>query len=134
MPVIDASVAVKWFIGEPDSPAAHHLLDAHIVGTSTIVAPDLLIYEVSNALLHNSTFSAAEIQRSAERLYELELEFIAPSVEVVTAAIALASSKKRLTFYDALYVALARHLELPLYTADRKLLSKLQGFSFAHHI
>lgn len=124
MPVIDASVAVKWFIEESDSPSAHRLLDAHAMGQSTLVAPDLIVYEVSNALLHNPTFSAPDVQRSVERLYELELELIAPPVEVMTAAVAVAKAR-RLTFYDAVYVQLARHLELPLYTADRKLIGKL---------
>ena len=128
MPVIDASVAVKWFVEEPDSPTAHRLLEAHATGEATLVAPDLLVYEVSNVLLHNPTFSAPEIQRSVERLYDLELELIAPSVDVVTAAIVLAAAK-RLTFYDALYVQLAQHLGLPFYTADRKLVSKLRNLS-----
>ena len=125
MPVIDASVAVKWFVEEPGSTAAHHLLEAHATGEAPLVAPDLIVYEVSNVLLHNPTFVMAEIQRSAERLYELELELMTPSVEVVTAAIALAAAR-RLTFYDALYVQWARHLGLPLYTADHKLLSKVR--------
>ena len=131
MPVVDASVAVKWFIEEPDSPQAHRLLDAHATGEATLVAPDLLIYEVANVLLHNPTFTGLEVQRSVQRLYELELELMAPSAEVVTAAIALASAK-RLTFYDALYVGLARHLDLPFYTtADRRLLTKLRDVSLA---
>lgn len=129
MPVIDASVAIKWFVEEPDSPAAHQLLDAHATGERTLVAPDLLIYEVSNVLLRNRTFSVVEVQRSVERLYELEVDLIAPTREVVTAAIDVAAAH-HLTFYDALYVQLARHLALPLYTADRKLISKLPDFSF----
>ena len=128
MPVIDASVAVKWFVEEPDSPEAHRLLEAHATGESTMVAPDLLVYEVANVLLHNSAFTAAAIQRSVERLYDLELELLAPSVEVVTAAIALAHAK-RITFYDALYITLARHLGLPFYTADHKLIAKLHDLS-----
>jgi len=124
VPVVDASIAIKWFIEEADSPAAHRLLEAHAAGQMTLVAPDLLVYEVSNVLLHHPHFSVPEAQRSIERLYELELELIAPSVELVTAAIALAATK-RVTFYDALYVQLAHHLELPFYTADRKLVVKL---------
>ena len=85
MPVIDASVAVKWF--------------------------------------------AAEVQRSLERVYDLDLELISPPVEVVTATIVLAKAR-RLTFYDALYVQLAQHLELPFVTADRNLLSRLHDCSF----
>lgn len=126
MPVIDASVAIKWFVAEPDSPEAHGLLDAHGAGLITLVAPDLLIYEVANVLLHNPTFSAPDVQQSLERLYELELELIAPTVDVVMATAKLAAAH-RLTFYDALYVQVAHHLDLSLYTADRKLLHKLPG-------
>lgn len=128
MPVVDASVVIKWFVEEPDSPAAHHLRDAHLTGAATLVAPDLLIYEVANALLHNPTFTVEDVQRSIERLYEIDVELLAPPAEVITEAVALASSK-RLSFYDALYVQLARHLELPLYTADRKLIAKLHDVS-----
>ena len=125
MPVIDASVAIKWFVEEPDSPVAHRLLEAHATGEEPLVAPDLLVYEVSNVLLHNPTFSVPEVQRSIERLYDLELELIAPSVELMTATLVLAAAK-HLTFYDALYVQLARHLGLALYTADHKLIAKLR--------
>jgi predicted nucleic acid-binding protein len=67
VPVIDASVAIKWFVEEPDAPAAHRLLEAHATGETTLVAPDLIVYEVSNVLLHNPTFSVSEVQRSVER-------------------------------------------------------------------
>lgn len=133
MPVVDASVVIKWFVEEPDSPAAHRLLDAHESGEATLVAPDLLVYEVSNVLLHNPRFRVLDIRRCIERLYEIELELVAPSVELVTATVALAAAK-RLTFYDALYVQLAHHLALPLYTADRKLLAKLRDLSLIREI
>jgi predicted nucleic acid-binding protein len=87
VPVIDASVAVKWFVVEPDSPSAHQLLEAHAWGSTTLVAPDLIVYEVANVLLHLPTLTTGEAQRALERLYELELELITPSAEVVTTAI-----------------------------------------------
>lgn len=124
MPVIDASVAIKWFVDEPDSSAAYQLLESHGSGEAPLAAPDLIVYEVSNVLLHNPRFSASDVQHCIQRLYALELELIAPSAELVTATIALASAR-RLTFYDALYVRLALHLSLPFYSADRKLIFKI---------
>jgi len=67
VPVIDASVAVKWFVEEPDSSAAHRLLEAHATGETTLVAPDLVVYEVSNVLLHNPTFKVSEVQPPVNR-------------------------------------------------------------------
>jgi predicted nucleic acid-binding protein len=44
--VVDASVAVKWFIHEPDRPAARRLL----VPQSRLIAPDLIVAEVASAM------------------------------------------------------------------------------------
>ena len=44
--VIDASVAVKWFVPETYSQAALHFLDVD----HELIAPDLLIPELGNTL------------------------------------------------------------------------------------
>jgi predicted nucleic acid-binding protein len=131
--VIDASVAIKWFVEETDSPAAHRLLDAHASGEASLVAPDLLVYEVANVLLHHPALTISERQRDIERLYDLDLELVAPSVDVVQATVEVAATK-HMTFYDALYVQLARHLELPFYTADQKLIAKVRDFAFVRSL
>ena len=129
MPVIDASVAVKWFVEEAGSPAAHRLLEDHASGQAILLAPDLLVYEVSNVLLHHPIFRVSDIRSCVARLYELEVDLIAPSPELVAATITLAATN-RVTFYDALYVQLAQHLEVPFYTADQRLIAKLRNHSF----
>lgn len=43
--VVDASVAVKWFIEDNDSARARQLL----AGDEALIAPDLVIAEVCNA-------------------------------------------------------------------------------------
>ena len=124
MYVIDASVAMKWFLEEPDSVHAAALLEAYRERRLRLVAPDLLVYEVSNALLHNAVFSPRDVTGCIQQLYELELDLIAPSVELVLATVRLAS-QTRLTFYDALYAALAHDLDMPLVSADLRLLNRL---------
>jgi len=42
--VIDASVACKWFIAEPQSDSAEALL----AGGEVLIAPDLIVPEVCN--------------------------------------------------------------------------------------
>ena len=44
--VVDASVVVKWYTDEPDSPSARSIL---ISGTD-LIAPDVIVAEVLNAL------------------------------------------------------------------------------------
>jgi predicted nucleic acid-binding protein len=43
--VVDASVAVKWYVPELDSQRAHLIL----AGGHRLIAPDLLLAEVGNA-------------------------------------------------------------------------------------
>lgn len=128
MLVVDASVAVKWFVEEPDTPPARALLREHHSGAEPLVAPHLLVYEVANALLHNAAFTPLETRRCIRHLYDLEIEWVVPPAALVDAAIALASHL-RASFYDALYVRLAVHLNAPLVTADTRLLTKLRGHS-----
>ncbi|MDJ0272650.1 MAG: type II toxin-antitoxin system VapC family toxin [Candidatus Caldarchaeum sp.] len=52
--VIDASVAVKWFNKEEYSDDADRLKDAHVRGRIRLAAPELLLYEVLNALRYNA--------------------------------------------------------------------------------
>ena len=120
MPIVDASVALKWFVGEPDSAQALALRDAHITGTAPLVAPDLLVYEVANALLHNPTLTEPDLERSLAILYDLQLDLVTPAAELAQVAVRLARRYK-LTFYDALYVGLAQELDMELITADRRL-------------
>jgi predicted nucleic acid-binding protein len=44
--VVDASVALKWFLPEPDSAKAEELLGSHDI----LVAPTLIVSEVCNAV------------------------------------------------------------------------------------
>jgi predicted nucleic acid-binding protein len=120
VPVVDASVVLKRFVDEPDSALALAVRGAHIAGESPIVAPDLLIYEVGNALLHNSRFPEHDIERALSSLYDLQLELVMPTAELAQVVVRLAT-RYELTFYDALYRGLAQELDMELITADRRL-------------
>ena len=114
---------------EPDSALARALRDAHIVGQAPIVAPDLLICEVANALLHNPRFPERDIEQALLTLYDLQLELVMPSAELTQTVVRLASRYK-LTFYDALYVGLAQELGMELVTADRRLHHRVSSLVF----
>jgi len=120
MLVIDASVVIKWFLEEKDSRQALLLKNEHINGKNILIAPDLLIYEVVNVLACSKIFSSIEITRSIQDLYELEIDLINPSIDIILSATEFALHK-HISIYDASYLALAKELDLKLVTADEKL-------------
>ena len=56
MYVLDASVVIKWFSEEEYTDIAVKLRDGFFKGCNELVVPDLLLYEVSNALRYNPNF------------------------------------------------------------------------------
>jgi predicted nucleic acid-binding protein len=50
MSVLDPSVVLKWFVNEADSGQALKLREEFYAGEREIVVPDLLLFEIANAL------------------------------------------------------------------------------------
>lgn len=124
--VIDASVAVKWFIPEEDGEKALMIRNRHIEGGITLVAPDLLIYEVANALNYHPEIKNSDIEEDLRALFLVDLELIPPSSEL-TASITLRSRQLGISVYDSSYLALAETIGTNLVTADKKLCDKLKN-------
>lgn len=128
--VVDASVVIKWFIPEADSDKAVKLRDRHIEGSLTLMAPDLLVYEVANALSYHPDLSVDEIKEDLEALLMLDLDLIQPSGEFVS-SIAEDARKYSVSVYDSSYLALAEATSSSLITADRKLYDKAKKAGLA---
>lgn len=124
--VIDASVCVKWFIEEDDSKIALSLKRTHLIEADILIAPDLLIPETTSALFKSRLFSLAEIKSCIRQLYELDMNLISLSPDLIMLAIGLASTKS-VTIYDAIYLATAKELGLQFITADKKLYTQVHG-------
>jgi predicted nucleic acid-binding protein len=79
MYVVDASLAVKWFIPEPLSDEAMKLLANFRSKISDLTAPDLIVVEVGSALWKRSTLrneiSELEAAESHADFLALGLEF-----------------------------------------------------------
>jgi predicted nucleic acid-binding protein len=54
--VVDASVAIKWFVAEPLSIEARRILDDYQAGTLSLVAPDLINAEFGNIVWKKRIF------------------------------------------------------------------------------
>lgn len=118
--VVDSSVVFKWFCSEDESSVdeALALYRDHLSGRVTLIAPAHLPAEVLNALACRTKVTAAELVTAAEGLAESELVHPAWDRDLLSEAAEIARRHK-LTFYDALFPALAIQLGCTLVTADR---------------
>ena len=126
--VIDSSVVVKWFSLETDTPAALALRDALFRGDCRILAPDLLLYEVANALRFHPRFAEDDVRAAVASVLDLGIEFAAPDPDLLRRAVELAFRFKT-TGYDACFLALADLQNAPLVSADEKLIAQARGFT-----
>jgi len=120
----DASVIVKWFVEEEYTDKALKLRDMHVNGEVTIAAPELLPFEVLNALRHSNLFEKDELVNVAVSLSSYGIELHSLRGRLAEEAVKIAVEKD-ITIYDSSYVALAATLNTRLYTSDRKLIEKL---------
>ena len=113
-------VVVKWFIEEKHSDKALGLRDRYINLEIELLAPELLPYEVLNALRYSKLFTLQEMRNIAQavNLYGFKLYPLTGELAELTVEVAYANG---LTIYDASYLALAIKNKTKLYTADKKL-------------
>lgn len=114
--VIDASVAVKWVVAEPDSAIAAALIE------HDIVAPSIWIVECANALwsiFRRGELSASEVEDRLDNLLSAPVVSL-DSGGFIRSAMEL-SLELRHPVYDCVYLAVAKHEGIPLITADRRL-------------
>jgi predicted nucleic acid-binding protein len=118
--VVDASVAVKWVIGEPGADQALKLR------RHALSAPELLIAECANILwkkVRLGELTEPESILAAGLLARSEIELIAMR-SLTRRAVELAFLLDH-SAYDCMYLALAEAAACPFVTADVRLLHKL---------
>ena len=126
--VVDASVALKWFVVETDSRAALLIRADH-----DIAAPDLLLIECRNALL--SKVRRRELRREQAEDAESGLDQIALSIAILPSSpmlrdaftIALDLGEP---IYDCIYLAAALGTNRKLITADERFAAKVSKSRF----
>lgn len=123
--VIDASVAVKWYVAEDESERSVALLDADEI---LFLAPDIFLAEVINALLRQNRagqLTEDNLDRALRDLAFSAPELIA-STRLIEPAVALARALAH-PVYDCLYLALADRWETVLVTADVEFVSRCRS-------
>ncbi|MGL4489253.1 MAG: type II toxin-antitoxin system VapC family toxin [Rhizobiaceae bacterium] len=119
--VADASVAVGWTIVLPYSSACNRLLQE----SSSLIAPDLVIAEVTNAFFQQAKTGLADRDRLADGLNLLPRWFaeLVPAATLRNQAFDLALQLEH-PAYDCFYLALALEREIKFVTADNHFLRK----------
>lgn len=120
--VVDANVAIKWYLPEIHDEAARRLLATE----HTLLAPDLIFSECGNILwkrVRAGQITREEAQEVLESLGNLELE-VSPSWPLVIPAMEIACQADR-SVYDSLYLALAIREAAVMVTADEKFYNAL---------
>jgi predicted nucleic acid-binding protein len=126
--VIDACVAVKWFLPEDNSEQALRLVQ----GNEILLAPDLLRIEVASAILVRARRNEIEVRHAKEAL-SMWFEALKDGVIQVNSGLEDARDAGNFALqlghpvYDCLYLAVARRTSSRLVTADRKFAEKAKS-------
>ncbi len=127
MIVVDASVAVKWFIEEVSSQLADDLLTQ---SDKALVAPDFFAIEVAAALVRKANMDKANRSGAEAGLaaFTAMLDNGVVRLERIAAARIAAAARLALDLghplKDCLYLALAMELGCDLVTSDRRFAAK----------
>jgi len=127
--IIDASVALRWFLNEPGAADA----SAAFAQGPPPIAPDLVLVEIGNGL-----WAATRRQRIDETTAQAQLEAAPHLFGELRASEALAPRAFEIAralghpIYDCLYLAMAEAEHMPLITADARLQKAVTGTPWRH--
>lgn len=128
--VIDASIAVRWFLAQESHPHADLILERMLSQPQRFAVPELFCFEVYAVLC-----------RMHPRGAEVFLKGMIPVLNCgilrypMTEGLALKASvfvEKGLTGYDACYVALAKELKGIWLTFDNKAHQLIKNYRLSH--
>jgi predicted nucleic acid-binding protein len=125
--VVDASVAVQWVLQADDSTQSYNLLR-----DDRLIAPDLVLVEIANAVWKAVRFANFPISIAMEAIAETENGFdeFVSSRDLKERALAIAIELQH-SAYDCFYLALAEQRGCQLVTADARLLRRCAETPFA---
>jgi predicted nucleic acid-binding protein len=104
--VIDASIALKWFVDEPGSEAARAILDQIAADPSGYAVPDLFMNELLAVLARLPGVTTERVQEALSLVESLGLARVGNGHELIARAAELAVAWA-VSGDDATYLALA---------------------------
>lgn len=129
--VVDASVAIKWYVPEIHAAAAERYLDEDC----ELIVPDLIFPEIGNVVWKKARRAELADAEAREVLTALRaVPFtVHASERLIEAAYEIARALDR-TVYDSLYLALAAEQGCEMVTADRRLYEVVSSSALQPHI
>ena len=122
--VLDASVALRWFLDHPVPAYANKVKQSFLKGVRAVV-PALWHLEMSNGLAvaaRRSILTSADVDQALIDIEQLVAHAVDVNSDIVSARQALITARGfQLSAYDSVYLDLARRERLPLATLDDKL-------------
>ena len=116
--VLDASVALAWYLEEVFSPSARLWQERLLKGKIILTVPLLHYWEIANAL--RTLVIRQEItEKLAREIYELHLEAPLQRVDPDERTVLEAALEYGSTAYDAVYISLCLARDVPLITAEK---------------
>ena len=122
--VVDAGVALKWLLPEPDSVEAERVAS----GDHLLIAPTLVIAESCNAVwkrLRRGEVAADHAQLVVARLPRF-FDALVADAALAPMAMKIARALDH-PVYDCFYLALAEKEAAALVTADRRLVERVRA-------
>lgn len=124
--VLDASIALAWFLDDPVPPYAVRVRQDLLGGIRAIV-PALWHLEMANGLAvaeHRKILSSADVVQSLASIEQFTAQAVDTVTDLVSLRQALATARAfQLSAYDSVYLDLARDEAIPLATLDKSLRS-----------
>ncbi|MEK7558747.1 MAG: type II toxin-antitoxin system VapC family toxin [Patescibacteria group bacterium] len=119
--VIDTSVAIKWLNqdNEDDIDKANLILENVREKQVELLCPELLKYEIGNALLFGKKIDHEDIGALMKIFYSLPISFITMSQDIANTTYSLAQTLK-ITYYDASFLSIAEQYNAILVTENIK--------------
>jgi predicted nucleic acid-binding protein len=123
--VVDASVALKWFVDEISTEKALKIRD-HLKEEVIPIVPSLFFYEIANVLRYKPEFGSNDVKNIIQTLIDFQFRIEPFEQKLANLTIDLAY-QYGITIYDASYIAIGKRSQVDFITADEKLFSKLNG-------
>jgi predicted nucleic acid-binding protein len=131
MLVVDANIVTKWFVDQVHSDLAELVQNSN----QPLLAPQLMIAEVADALRKHVRVRDISIEQAREALASLPRSFseIVAMEHLADTALTLARKIEH-SAYDCFYLALAESRSAQLVTADARLINRLARTKYKSHV